>query len=190
MSKNIKGIDCSKIKHGNIIKVIRNFMNNISTNYPRDYSKILQRVKFIKPVPKKDLKSGAIGEWVKWKNTVNVSTKEKDLEMVLFLISHEFGHVCTTKNDLSRRGGPLEEWAHEAAADWYVCKWGYRYLYKKFRKDLKMGHHGAMAGETITIGIGSGSQEYYLTKNFVYKTVSRKFNEHLIDLPPKKSTVC
>lgn len=174
MANAIFGINCSQIKKRSIIKLLKGFLLKISTNYPKDFSKILKRVSFIKPVSKKNLKVGTLGSWSPHEGILSVSTDEKNLEKILFIMAHEFGHVCTTEKDLDRRASPFIEWAYEAAADWYLCKWGYRGLYKKYRKGCRIGHHGAISEDEVNFESLDKSYTFYLSKNFVYKYITSR----------------
>jgi len=38
------------------------------------------------------------------------------------IVAHEFGYACTRQEDIERRNAPSDEWASEAAADWYAYR--------------------------------------------------------------------
>lgn len=69
------------------------------------------------------------------------------------LVAHELGHVATREEDIKRRGGPCEEWASEATADWYVYRWGYgREQHRtNTRHPRDFAHHGGQPGEHVEI---------------------------------------
>ena len=84
------------------------------------------------------------------------------------VVAHEIGHVATEAEDLLRRNAPEAEWAHEATADWYASKWGFRDdLERSMWPTRDFGHHGPSPGETITYG----DVVYRVTQDFVFEEV-------------------
>lgn len=173
MKNIIYGIDYSDIKDQEITKKIRLLLMNIKEKHPKDLAKITAKVKHIKPLTKEQRDSGSMGWWDEGKKTVCISNALKDIELTIGILAHEFGHVCTTKNDLNRRKCLDEEWESEAAADWYACKWGYRKTIRKLQNtSYKSTHHGCPPGKQVKCTIGNFIHTFIVSRNFVYKRIS------------------
>jgi hypothetical protein len=187
METKIKGIICT-LKNPVAVRLVEKFLNEIAKNYPKDFQKIRSKTTHIVRVPKKDMKDGTSGqvvrndgvrEWAEFaKVSVRIDESIKDKEHLLVVVAHEFGHVCTTEFDMLRRCAPVEEYAGEAAADWYAYKWGYGKISRKINVKYPrvLLHHGCMPGETCE----ENSIEYRLTRNFVYRrTVDNKIDTQI-----------
>ena len=173
MKKFIYGIDCSKIKDEAIIEKIGLFLSGIKEKHPKDLETIIEKVKHIKPVTKKERKKGWMGSWESAKETVCISNELKDSEFTIGILAHELGHVCTTENDKKRRKCPDAEWESEAVADWYACKWGCRKIIRKLQKtSYKFTHHGCPLGKQVESIMGDFKYTFTISKNFVYKRIS------------------
>lgn len=197
----IYNIPCT-LKNQLAVRLVKKFMAEIAKNHPKDFQKILSKTTLIKRVPKREIDTGTRGQVIKlgtdsskrkdWgkklvsdkdrnegvfeKVIVCIDETIKDSESMFVTIAHEFGHVCTTELDLSRRNAPSDEWASEASADWYIYKWGYgksfRKVYKKNPRDLL--HHGVMPGQIVT----ENGATYRLSRNFVYRNISGPFKSY------------
>lgn len=173
MKKFIHGIDCSKIKDEAIIEKIELFLAGIKEKYPKDLATIIEKVKHIKPVPTTQRNKGWMGSWEEAKETVCISNELKDSELIIGILAHEFGHVCTTENDKKRRKCPDGEWESEAVADWYACKWGYRKIISKLQNtSYKFTHHGCPPGKQVEQIFGDFKYTFTVSRNFVYKRIS------------------
>lgn len=177
METKIKGIICT-LKSPVAVRLVEKFLNEIAKNYPKDFQKIRSKTTHIVRVPKKDMKNRILGqvvrndgvrEWAEFaKVSVRIDESIKDKEHLLVVVAHEFGHVCTTEFDMLRRCAPVEEFASEAAADWYAYKWGYGKISRKInvKHERDLLHNGCLPGGTCE----ENSIEYRLTRNFVYHT--------------------
>jgi tetratricopeptide (TPR) repeat protein len=114
-----------------------------------------------------------MGWWDGEEKTVCISNELIDIELTIGILAHEFGHVCTTKNDLKRRKCPDDEWARESSADWYACKWGYRKIIRKLQNTrYKFTHHGCPLGKQVESIKGDYKYTFTVSRNFVYKRIS------------------
>jgi hypothetical protein len=87
------------------------------------------------------------------------------------LAAHEFGHACTRQIDIERTNAPDEEWASEAAADWYAAKWGFGKERGSYRRWDVFGHHGAKPRGKIKDEHG---QWWKMSRQFRYKRIGRR----------------
>jgi hypothetical protein len=96
-------------------------------------------------------------------------TKELDSSDLLALVAHECGHAATRQEDLDRRRAPEDEWSSEAAAAWYVYRWGFgaaRRRYLRRHPEDRM-HHGPDRGGWVEIY----GRRYSVSRRFVYSDV-------------------
>jgi hypothetical protein len=147
----------------------------IKERFPKDFARLLSRVRMIVPLPRRKLAKGDLGEWLgqrlsdvyreaefslskdirenleEWSHgTIELAEIGQVSESRLASVAaEEFGHACTRYVDIKRRQGPCDEWDSEAAADWYTYKWGFGRLRARHRKEHDYAHHGAGPGQTV-----------------------------------------
>ncbi len=83
-------------------------------------------------------------------------------------VAHELGHVAVTPEVFARRNAPHDEWANEASADWFACRWGFRADLGCLSRERDFVHHGPWTGQIVETDIGRGTQAFRLTRNFVF----------------------
>jgi hypothetical protein len=186
----IRGIHCT-LKVPASRRIVADVLRQIERVSPKDFKRLREVVALIRPLPRAKLADGTIGEWLgktfeeanagadffsfpaeirlRWDEwatgTVElVEATQTDAHGLAALAAHEFGHACTRQDDLRRRNAPSDEWASEAAADWYAYRWGFGELIRRARKLTNWGHHGAEPRRTIWLG----DEAYRVSRNFVY----------------------
>ena len=172
-------------------------LGRIGKRFPDDFARLSDRVRMIRPLPKRRAADGTHGEWIartfeqiywnadpfelsdeirlqwdEWHSgVVEVLEVGRTESQLLAVIAHELGHACSTREDISRRAAPFDEWGSEAAADWYAYRWGFGRYIGAGRKSRSLGHHGPGPGKTVDWSGEQGTTTYKLTSNFVYRLI-------------------
>lgn len=183
LAASIHGIPC-RLRTAEMRDAIERVFAKIEQEFPKDFSRLRNRIRKITPVTRAEAAEGIIGRWREippdtdsqdatiWDQEFGtapgiISLSEKiDMDTALGLIAHELGHACTREQDLERRGILEDEWQSELAADWYAYKWGFGRSIAKFRKERHHGHHGPPPGTVFEIENQGTPLRYYLTRNF------------------------
>jgi hypothetical protein len=192
------GIPCS-LRAPDSRRIVERVLEQIRNRHPVDFARLCERVREIRPLPQDKFEDGTLGEWLgKTIGQVNWNSNFFDLPLdtrlnwdecaegiaelpevgqveegeLAAIAAEEFGHACTRQIDRERRKAPRDEWGGEAAADWYVYRWGFGRLKARYRKTRSLAHHGAAPGGTIMIDFEAHTETYRMTRSFVYHTVS------------------
>ena len=182
VAKKILGIPCSLRKPA-VRKAVRSTLERIRLHREEDFRRLQRIVREIRPYD--DAEEGDLGIWLEdkrvpddpstWHYGVSDTpgilkiTEDLPLDRLPSTLAHELGHAATRLEDLWRRGGPIEEWNSELAADWHAYRWGFGREIAKFRKDRAWSHHGPAPGSTFELREDDGVYHYEVTRNFCIK---------------------
>ena len=183
----IHGIPCT-LREPRSRQAAARVLRKIKNCFPRDFARLFARVRLIRPLPKKKF-TNCEGKMLaltpshdgqrrlvpldgsyacEWDDIAEAIVEIKESRRMsdtylIHLVAHELGHACTRGIDIERRNAPDMEWGSEAAADWYVWKWGLG-----VPQHTAIGHHGGQPGHTIEVGsVGT----FNVSRNYVYKRI-------------------
>ena len=190
----IRGIRCThKVPASR--RIVADVLRQIKRVRPEDFKRLREVVALIRPVPRAKRADGTLGEWLgktfeafyqdaefltlpveirlRWDDwatgTVELlEATQAGAHDLSAIAAHEFGHACTRQEDIERRNAPSDEWASEAAADWYAYRWGFGRRIRRDRKLTDWVHHGVSPGGKI----GDFGKTYKVSRNFVYHSTT------------------
>lgn len=148
-------------------------LHDIQDSHPQDYVRIVEKVKEVKYTSDSD---AAGGMWEPGRGIVYLPARVPQdwIDHYKAVTAHEFGHVCTTDQNLKRRRCPVKEWRSELCANYYAYKWGFKTETQKF---------ALIAGDYVSrhlpgTRIGLGGEQYQISDNFVWQEITPEY-EHL-----------
>lgn len=181
----IHGIKCNlKTKLGR--QAVADVLAQIEQRKPKDLERLQSRITAIEPMDdpgdgtggeyKDDPVEHEIGKALDWglgyDNPCTVYIVEGgELWKLTAVVAHELGHVCTTFDDLERRGGGPDEWCGEMAADWYAYRWGFGRLIARDRQTRNYMHHGPAPGTEFEEQMDNKVIRYKVTRNFCIRQI-------------------
>ena len=142
-------------------------LKRIQERSPEQYAAIRYLVRGIVPLSKGQQGDGTMGQWVNeeaiaedpstWGDDQNrvpgtlfLAENVLDDDQAIANVAHEFGHACTTLENVDARSVGNEEWAHELSADYYADKvWGFHDEIERSRISRQANHHGPKPGEPV-----------------------------------------
>jgi hypothetical protein len=197
----IYGISCT-LRGDGAVRVVKQVLRQIRDRYPNDFVRLSARVLRIEPLTRRDrgesASEGVVGRWCgrtfeevyrdtdfvslpedirmkfdEWHSGIVKLAEDQARDKFMGIVAHEFGHACTRFVDIVRRCAPEDEWASEAAADWYAYKWGFGRYIAICRRTRAWLHHGPAPGSWIEIQHAAGQWvRHTLSRKFVFKSES------------------
>lgn len=172
----------SELKTFKARQAARKVLKQIKKRSLKDFTRLQSLIKNIVPYSENN---GTMGEWKEeplnpsdpkiWlpgfdefarAGIVEIYEQATQAQLIATL-AHEFGHACTTSDDLSRRKSPSDEWDSELSADWYAYKWGFARFIARHRKDREWLHHLVGPGHWFEYN----GTRYLISRNFVCKRI-------------------
>jgi hypothetical protein len=111
--------------------------------------------------------------WIKLSHRLGTQKRED----IIAVVAHECGHAVTRESEFLKRqqsnwewaseaGADFSEWASESCADFHVFRWGFEKELRQHSTRRRIGHHGALPGQTIYIGTGPDEIALKMDRNF------------------------
>jgi hypothetical protein len=135
---------CCRLRTTRTRRVVRIVLDRIRSRCPSDFERLQSLVREIIPLSRSQIRDGTRGQWIEEQGSADdpstwgygyfaspgkmlLAEDFETPEDAIATVAHEFGHACTSFDDLERRGAHIsDEWTSELAADWYACKkWGF-----------------------------------------------------------------
>ncbi|WP_439628899.1 ImmA/IrrE family metallo-endopeptidase [Gemmata sp.] len=184
MTTGVSAVPCSLVSAA-ARRQLAAVLAQIGRYCPADRERIGRVVRAVEPLSAEAVADGTMGEWLEdspsaddpatWgygtAETPGVVVINERLPEPAFraTLAHELGHACCVLEDVERTNAPNDEWAEEAAADWYAYKWGFGPLIGRMRRRRDWLHHGANPGGFVEEMVSPGRWvRYRLSRRFRY----------------------
>jgi hypothetical protein len=175
--QRILGIQCS-LRTNRAARTMYKVLAQIRDTCPRDFARLKRLLNNV--IGRKWKDGTSTGETVRtYENEydedkdLRIVYVKEDVEHLVAILAHEFGHVCSRAQEIELRNVGDSELASELTADWYAYKWGFERQIIRWNKVRDRRHHGPLPGETEVIPQpldpirgGFWKREYKVKQNF------------------------